>query len=237
MIQALRDTLRQEHWLSRCRIAVASSDRNNPIFASVSVGRLMRIRWFGQKHQAEDGRRPVERPLRLTTGLVLFGYATSHFINHAFGIRSVDAMQAASAFLLAPWQTYPGLIVLYTSLLVHGALGLQALYRRRHLRMPRSEVWQLGLGLAIPLLLIPHAASVRIGDSVYGMEGGYERLLYRFWVVLPEIALPRQFLLLLVLWIHGCIGVRAWLGSKPWYPRAAALLASLATLVPALAIV
>ena len=146
-------------------------------------------------------------------------------------------MQAASAFLLAPWQSYPGLIVLYASLLVHGALGLRALYRRRHLRMPRSEVWQLGLGLAIPLLLIPHAASIRIGDSVYGMEGGYERLLYHFWVVSPEVALPRQFLLLLVLWIHGCIGVRAWLASKPWYPRAAAPLASLATLVPALAII
>ena len=38
----------------------------------------------------------LERPLRLATGLILFGFAASHLINHVFGIRSLDAMQAAS---------------------------------------------------------------------------------------------------------------------------------------------
>src|SRR5205085_10119 len=41
----------------------------------------------------------------------------------------------------------------------------------------------------------------------------------------------------IVVWIHGCIGIRAWLRPKPWYPRAAAPLAVLATLVPVLAMV
>jgi adenylate cyclase len=181
--------------------------------------------------------RAIERPLRLTTGLILFSYATSHFINHAFGIRSVDAMQAASAYLLTPWQTRVGLWVLYTSFLVHALLGLYALYRRRHLRMPTGEAWQLGLGLTIPLLLIPHAGAIRIGFDVYGMEFSYARLMYQFWVTSPNFELPRQLLLLLVVWVHGCIGVRAWLQWKRWYPGASAILASLATLVPALAIV
>jgi adenylate cyclase len=43
--------------------------------------------------------------------------------------------------------------------------------------------------------------------------------------------------LLLVLWVHGCIGLRAWLAAKPWYPRVASPLASLALLVPVLALI
>jgi len=144
-------------------------------------------------------------------------------------------MQATSGFLLAPWQSYVGLSALYGSFLVHGALGLLALYRRRHLRMPASEVAQLALGLTVPLLLLPHAGALRIGYSIYGIDSGFAQVLYQLWVGSPEYALPRQFALVLVVWIHGCIGLRAWLRAQPWYSRAAPLLSSLATLVPALA--
>jgi adenylate cyclase len=170
-------------------------------------------------------------------GLTLFTYATSHFINHAFGIHSIAAFQAAGLVLLKPWQTVPGHLVLYTAFLVHGALGLYALYRRRHLRIPASERWQLAFGLAIPFLLIPHAVAIAIGKSAYGLEFGYRRVLYEFWVVSPDLELPRQYLLLVTVWIHGCIGLRSWLRSKAWYPQAAPALASLATLMPALALI
>jgi adenylate cyclase len=193
-------------------------------------------RSIGDIRDGGRGGRPIERTTRLATGLILFSYATAHFINHAFGIRSVDAMQAAAPILLKPWQTTPGRLLLYTSLLVHIAIGLYAVYRRRHLRIPSSEAWQLALGLAIPLLLIPHAAAIMIGSTAYGLEFGYPRLLYLFFVDSPAFALPRQYLLLLVVWIHGCIGIRAWLRSKPWYARFSAALASLATLVPVLAL-
>ncbi len=181
--------------------------------------------------------RPIVRPLRLASGLVLFTYATSHLINHAFGIHSVETFQAAGQFLLKPWQTNPGRLILYTAFFVHAGLGLYALYRRRHLRIPAGELWQLALGLTIPLLLIPHAAAIALGSTVYGLEAGYPRLLYEFWVVSPDAALPRQFLLLVILWIHGCIGIRSWLRSKAWYPRASAALASFASLVPVLALI
>ena len=146
-------------------------------------------------------------------------------------------MQAAGVVFLKPWQTVPGLVILDTSFLIHVALGLRALYRRRHLRIPASEAWQLILGLTIPLLLIPHAANIRIGSSLYGLEFGYPRLIYRFFVVSPDDVLPRQLLLLFVVWLHGCIGLRAWLRSKSWYASVATPLATLATLVPVLAVV
>jgi adenylate cyclase len=179
----------------------------------------------------------VVRSLRLSTALILFSYAVSHLVDHAFGIRSIRAMEAASAVLLAPWKTYPGLFALYGAFLIHGLLGLLALYRRRTLRMPGAEAWQLVLGLSIPVLLIPHAGAVRLGQSLYGLEFDYSRVLYQLWVHSPDIALPRQLLLVLVLWLHGCIGLRAWLRSKPWYARAAPALASVATLVPVLSII
>src|SRR5689334_16147278 len=81
----------------------------------------------------------ILRGLRLTTGLILFTFATCHLLNHAFGIRSTAAMQAASEVLLAPWQSLPGLWLLYGAFITHATLGLMALYRRRHLRMPAAE--------------------------------------------------------------------------------------------------
>src|SRR5205085_5135309 len=145
-----------EHWESKSPIARAPSDRNRSTLARVSVRRFMSKRSVQRDFAPQHVRRPILRPLRLATGLILFTYATSHFINHAFGIHSVAAFQAAGLVLLKPWQTMGGHVVLYTAFLVHGALGLYALYRRRHLRIPASESWQLALGLAIPLLLIPH---------------------------------------------------------------------------------
>jgi adenylate cyclase len=196
----------------------------------------MHVHGSAQIYSAIEGGRRLERPTRLTTGLILFAFATSHLLNHAFGIRSVAAMEAASGTLLAPWQTDPGLFVLYTSFLVHGLLGLYGLHHRRHLRLPASEAWQLGLGLTIPLLLIMHAGGIRIGTSFYGREFGYGRVLYAYWVAEPEFWLAWQLLLLLILWIHGCLGLRAWLRSKPWYRRVSPVLSPLATLVPVLAI-
>jgi adenylate cyclase len=176
------------------------------------------------------------RSMRLATGLILLGYATSHFISHSFGIRSVAAMNAARSIFIDPWQTFAGLTALYGSFLVHGILGLSALYRRRHLRMPAVEAWQLALGLSIPFLLIPHAAGVRLGFSLFGMESSYTKILQQMWVSSPETALPRQFALLLFVWFHGCIGLHSWLRSTAWYRKAAPALASVATLIPVLAI-
>lgn len=41
--------------------------------------------------------RPLVRPApwRLGTGLVLFAFALSHFLNHALGLVSLEAMESA----------------------------------------------------------------------------------------------------------------------------------------------
>lgn len=182
-------------------------------------------------------RLPVERTVRLSTGLILFTFAASHFLNHACGIFRLDVMEAVRGVLIWPWRTYPGQTLLYGSFFIHASLGLYAIYRRRHLRIPLGELVQLILGLSIPALVILHATNVRLGHFLYGLPESYPRILYTYWDLSPVIGLSRQFTLLLVLWIHGCIGLNSWLRQRQWYQKWLPVLAALVTLVPVLAMV
>src|SRR5262245_39329675 len=98
----------------------------------------------------------TRRRLRLASGLVLFAYLASHLANHAAGLISLDAAEAARLGFLAFWRSLPASAVLYAAFVVHVGLALMALYERRALRMPPAEIVRLVLGFAIPLLLVGH---------------------------------------------------------------------------------
>lgn len=179
---------------------------------------------------------PTVRSVRLASGLTLFAYASCHFLSHATGIFLLDSMETfGRGILLWPWRTWPGGILLAACFFVHGTLGLRALYMRRTLRMPAIEAWQLGLGLLIPLLLIPHAVDIKIGHEYFDVDTSYFHIVTLFWVNQPWSGLPRQLLLLLVVWGHGCLGIYMWIRFRPWYRRWRVVLAAAAILVPVLA--
>lgn len=181
-------------------------------------------------------KRRIERPLRLFTGLTLFTFVITHFLAHAAGLLLLPGMEVARRTLLWVWDTLPGQALLAGSFVTHAGLGLWALYRRRHLRMPAGEAWQLGLGLCIPLLLISHGMAGMLSDDLYNDPLTYPRAIVLYWITAPETLLWRQLLLLVIVWIHGCIGVRGWLMLKPWYRRRASLLGAFAMLLPLLAL-
>jgi adenylate cyclase len=179
----------------------------------------------------------MERNLRLVTGLTLFAYAASHFLGHATGLFGLAVMDSVGAnIILAPWQTIVGRAVLLLSFLVHGALGLRALYRRRHLKAPALEAWQLGLGLLIPLLLVPHVVDVRVGNAIYDLDDTYYRILYRIWIVNSATSLPQQLVLLALVWAHGCIGLNFWLRRREWFHRARYFLLAGAVAIPLISV-
>ena len=64
--------------------------------------------------------------LRLWTGIVLAIYVVQHLINHAFGIVSIEAAEAYRLTIGGVFQTLPGLILLYTSLLFHALIALRS---------------------------------------------------------------------------------------------------------------
>ena len=179
----------------------------------------------------------MERTVRLTTGLTLFAFAACHFTSHATGLFRLPAMDAVGRnILLSPWQGWAGRSALFVSLFVHASLGLRALYRRRHLRIPAAEAWQLGLGLSIPFLIIPHAVNVRLGAVLYGLDDSYYRILYQYWMTSPATGLLRQFTLLCFVWVHGCIGIHFWLRFRPFYGKCRPILLAVAVLLPFLAV-
>jgi adenylate cyclase len=171
--------------------------------------------------------------LRLASGLVLMTYVASHLVNHALGIHSLAAMEAALALIGGFWRSWPGSLLLYGALLTHVTLVVHKLYRRRSLRMPAWEVLQVALGLTIPFFLVVHVIGTRGLHQLAGLEDSYAYVLAVLW---PAGAV-RQSLLLLVVWLHGCIGVHFWLRLKPWYQTVKPLLLAVAVLLPALALV
>jgi adenylate cyclase len=175
------------------------------------------------------------RRLRLLTGLILFAYVTTHFINHALGLVSLDAMEAGRYWFLGFWRSSVGTVLLYGALLVHIGLAFLALYERRTLRMPLWEAAQLALGLCIPPLLMGHVFGTRMTWELYGVEDAYSRLSLSLWALTPELG-RKQVLTLVVVWSHAMIGLHANVKLRPWYPRAAPWLLAAAVLLPVLAL-
>jgi len=180
-------------------------------------------------------RAALVRQLRLGSGLVLLTFVATHMLNHALGLVSLDAAAAGRSVFLGFWRSWPGTVLLYGSFLTHLALVLWAIYQRRSLRLPRWEQVRLALGLAMPFLLVPHIAGTRIIADLTGVEDTYPRVVLQLWLH-PANGVV-QFILLAIAWTHGCMGVHFWLKFRPWYPRVATLLGSLALLLPVLALI
>jgi adenylate cyclase len=174
------------------------------------------------------------RQIRLGCGLVLFAYLVSHFLNHALGNISMEALADGVYYHTLFWQFLPVAIVFYAAALVHAGLGLWALYERRQFRWKAIEPLQLVLGLSIPALIITHIAGVRLGQTLFGHEKLYPQVFFAYWIVWPY----KMWLMLAVMtiaWVHGCIGLYFWLRIKAFYKSAAPFLLAAAVLIPALA--
>ncbi len=176
----------------------------------------------------------VVRRLRNVTGLVLAVYVTSHFVDHALGVISIDTQQALLDVLLPVWRSVPGTLALYGALLTHLLLGLYALWRRKTLRMPVWEFAQLALGLLVPLLLIPHVFGTRIASEMLGTTPTYRSVVDA--ILGNPVSAVRQPVLVLIVWTHLVIGLHFWLRLRAGYRRALPILYPVAVTVPLLAL-
>src|SRR4051812_19888010 len=169
---------------------------------------------------------------RLASGLVLFAFVLTHFLNHALGHVSLEAMQQGQAIRRAVWGSWPGTLLLYGAAAVHVGLALWKLVNRRTWRMPPWEAAQIALGLWIPFLGVAHVMTTRGLSAFYGVDPTYAIELRLLW---PARALM-QSLFLLVVWLHATVGLHHWLRIKRWYQAWSPLLLTLAVLVPTLAV-
>lgn len=176
------------------------------------------------------------RQLRLASGLVMLVYVTMHLLNHAVGLISLEAMEDVLWYVFRIWSNRPAQVLLYGSFLVHYGLALWALWQRRSLRLRASELGQIILGFAIPILLARHVVGTRIADNFFHTDTGYYAyLLWVYFVHSPQNGFL-QMLVLVVAWAHAMIGLHFWLRVRPWYSRLEMAALVVAVLVPVLSL-
>jgi adenylate cyclase len=176
------------------------------------------------------------RRIRLGSGLILFAYVATHYLNHSLGLVSHTALGEGRAVFLALWRNPLGTPLLYGAILVHVLLALWALFQRRSFRGLTPGDWvQIVLGFSVPPLIFIHVVGTRGVNAWFGTNDNYDYVLLVIWVFSPMEGVL-QVAALLAAWLHGCIGLRGWLRLKPWYPAAQPYLFGAALLIPVLAL-
>ena len=175
------------------------------------------------------------RQLRVVSGLVLFCYLLFHFLNHALGNISLQAMMWGAEIHEKVWHGAIAGSALYTALSIHFLLALLALYQRRTFRMGWGEIIRLVFGFSIVPLLVHHYLAARWVYSTYAIARRYDVTLLAYFTVNPFYG-GRQILVLIVAWIHGCLGIHYWLRHRPGYRKLTPVLLASAVLLPALAL-
>jgi adenylate cyclase len=170
----------------------------------------------------------VTQRLRIFSGLILFAFATTHFLNHALGLIHLETMHEFQSWRTLVTRSVVGTFLLLAALVTHMTLALFKLANRSTLRLPPWELIQIALGLTIPFLLLPHIVNTRIAHVFFGVNDNYLYELARLW---PASAILQSTLLLLV-WLHGCIGVHYWLRLYTPYRAAQPVLLFVAITLP-----
>jgi adenylate cyclase len=174
----------------------------------------------------------LTRNLSLISGLILFAFAATHFLNHAVGLFNLEVMDQVQGWRLAVTRSSPGVIVLAAALIIHIVFGLLKLLGRRALRLPAWELTQLILGLVIPFLLLPHIIDTHVAHSLLDVQDSYLYELARLW----PLSVMSQSVLLVIVWAHGCLGIHHWLKVRSWYRALQPLLLLIAIAIPVAAL-
>jgi adenylate cyclase len=178
----------------------------------------------------------IWRRLRLGSGLFVLLFVAGHLCNLALGLVSVDAMERWRGVLLMPWQTSLGQMLLLAAAIVHAGLGLSSLASRHSLAMSRTDWVQLLLGLATPPLLVNHVVGLQVtSDLVPRFSADYGYVLAVYWRYAPLLAL-QQLLVVVIVWVHGAIGLYSTLVLRPVWPRLAPVVIPVLFAIPILAL-
>jgi adenylate cyclase len=170
--------------------------------------------------------------IRLWSAYVLLLYVTMHLLNHAVGLVSLRALEETRAWFMYVWENPIGHVALYGAVLIHFSLAMWSVFRRRALRLSFWEWTQLALGASIVPMAAAHVTGTRIATDYFGIHDGYPWVLASLTAG-TWIGVVRQFGLVIVVWIHACIGLHFAWRLRPWYRDWLPTLYAVALLVPA----
>lgn len=170
--------------------------------------------------------------LRLWAALVMAAYVVTHTLNFSLGLISLDAMNAVQGSLLRFWRSAPLYWLVLAAICVHVSLGLWKFFKRNTLKMPAWEMFQIGMGVCIPFLLLSHISYTRGMRMLFGINDTYTYELLRTF---PGGAW-QYILMTAIVWGHAQIGIHMVLRMRAWYPRVRTLIIALFLLFPVLGI-
>src|SRR5260370_13522401 len=98
----------------------------------------------------------------------MFAFVTSHFLNHALGLISLDLAEDAMWYLYRVYTSRLGSTAIYGAFLVHFLLALYALWQRQTLRLTAPEAVPYTLGFLLPLLLTAPLLAPRASGTFLG---------------------------------------------------------------------
>ena len=126
------------------------------------------------------------RQIRLDLRINSVSYLLSHYLNHALGNISLDAMEYGLWFHITFLAKLDWNAALSTRRSPSTARSDCGRYQRRYFRWKTAEVTQLALGLSVPALLCTHLIGERLGVTLYGLQRGYAQAIYALWIARPD---------------------------------------------------
>jgi adenylate cyclase len=159
----------------------------------------------------------------------MFAYIAVHLLNHALGIVSLALAESGLRVEMAFWRSVPATLLLYGAAMMHFSLALWTLYSRREWKLPWIEILRLASGFSFPLLLIGHAVTTRLGDTLFAIKPSYALIITNLMMTGRQ---GMQLALLAPGWLHGCLGLWITLQQFDAMRRIKHLLAALVVLVP-----
>jgi adenylate cyclase len=82
----------------------------------------------------------VLQRIRIGSGLILFAFAATHFLNTALGLVHLETMHEFQQWRWLVTRSAPGTFVLLAALVAHISLALIKLANRTTLRLPPWEL-------------------------------------------------------------------------------------------------
>ena len=156
------------------------------------------------------------RLLRVTTGCILYFYVFTHLLNHSLGLISLETMEIGRALFLRFWRHDVLFYSLYGALLIHFLLGIYALCRKRSFKMSKKEWIRNSCAVLIPFFLASHLSITLWGSRFLGLNDTYSFMILSTYLLDP-VGYISLGLMLIVVWVHGSIGILGLLEFRKIY--------------------
>ena len=163
----------------------------------------------------------------------MFLYASTHLLNHSIGIFGLNAMEEARLIFIGFWRLPVFEWFVVSCLVIHFLFVLAKLFTKSTYKGLSSSEWvQIVLGFMVPFVITGHIFETKIANKLFETSDTYTYYLH--WS--PGYVLILFILAVVVVWTHGCIGIRHYIKQKRWYPKWKNWLSGIAIALPILAI-